>query len=98
MKPIATVNPSMFKSFEYRIQKNTGSADFWEVTPSVANGIKVVKATGTGQIDLTEFSTPRLSEAGVTYRVACRTLDINGAYSSTSLLGNIVLKTIQTPD
>ena len=42
MKPIATVNPSMFKSFEYRIQKNTGSADFWEVTPSVANGIKVV--------------------------------------------------------
>jgi hypothetical protein len=102
MKPIATVNPSMFKSFEYRIYRNTGSADFWEITPNATNEIKVVKATGTGQLDLTEFSTsdikPRLSDAGVTYRVACRTLDINGAYSSTSLLGNIVLKTIQTPD
>lgn len=102
MKPTAAVNPSMFKSYEYRIYRNSGSADFWEIVPNSNNEIKVVKATGTGQLDLTEFSTsdinPRLSEAGVTYRVACRTLDINGQYSSTSLLGSVQLKTIQTAE
>jgi len=102
MKPTAAVNPSMFKSYEYRIYRNSGSADFWEIVPDSNNEIKVVKATGTGQLDLTEFSTsdikPRLSEAGVTYRVACRTLDINGQYSSTSLLGSVQLKTIQTAE
>jgi hypothetical protein len=96
MKPTANINQDLFSKYEYRIIKDdTGTEDFWHLVPNDANKIKVVKATGIGQIDLTEFATPRISDAGVTYRVACRTIDVNGNYSSQSALSTIVIKTIQ---
>jgi hypothetical protein len=97
MKPTATLNPDLFNKYEYRIRKDdTGTEDFWDLDTTLAsNKIKVVQAAGVGRIDLTEFTTPRISESGVTYRVACRTIDISNKYSLQSALGTIVIKTIQ---
>ena len=88
------VNPALFKHYEYRIYRDTGTGDFWDLTPDTTNNIKVVKSTGATRQNLLEFTSPRLSEAGIKYRVACRTVDIHDSYGDTSALASILIKTI----
>jgi sulfur carrier protein ThiS len=93
-KPNTTLQTPDFLTYEYRLYKDTGTEDFWELTPNTTNNIKVIKSTGDARFDLREQPRPRLSADGVTYRVACRALDKQGNYSTTSTLGTIVIKTI----
>ena len=88
------INPALFKHYEYRIYRDAGTGDFWTTTPDNTNQIKVVKSTGATRLSLLEFSTPRLSSAGINYRVACRTVDIHDNYSTTSALASLIIKTI----
>jgi hypothetical protein len=96
MKAISTteINPALFKYYEYRIYRDSGTTDFWNLVPDNTNQIKVVKSTGATRQSLLDFTTPRLSEAGITYRVACRTVDIHDNYSDTSALASLKIKTI----
>jgi hypothetical protein len=88
------INPSLFKHYEYRIYRDSGTTDFWNLVPDSTNEIKVVKSTGATRQSLLDFTAPRLSEAGITYRVACRTVDIHDNYSDTSVLASLKIKTI----
>jgi hypothetical protein len=93
VKPNVTLQTPDFLTYEYRLYKDTGSEDFWEL-PLTANNIKVIKSTGDARFDLRDQPIPRISFAGVTYRIACRALDKQGNYSTESTLGTIVVKTI----
>jgi hypothetical protein len=93
VKPNAALQTSDFDTYEYRLFKDTGVEDFWELDLTT-NNIKVKKEKGDARFDLREQPRPRLSAAGVTYRVACRALDKQGNYSTESTLGTIVVKTI----
>ena len=88
------INPALFKHYEYRIYRDSGTTDFWNIVPDSTNEIKVVKSTGATRQSLLDFTAPRLSEAGITYRVACRTVDIHDNYSDTSALASLKIKTI----
>jgi sulfur carrier protein ThiS len=92
-KPAVVTQSSDFLTYEYRLYKNTGSADFWELD-TATNNIKIIRSTGDARFDLRDQPAPRISEAGVTYRVACRTVDRTNNYSDASTLGTIVVKTI----
>jgi len=93
--PTVTSNkPANFKTYEYRLYKDTGTEDFWELDPAT-NNILVVQSIGMGRLSLLDMPHPRLSTEGITYRVACRALDNTNNYSAESALGTIVLKTIQ---
>ena len=96
MKAVSTtpVNPALFKHYEYRVYRDTGTGDFWTTVPDSTNQIKVVKSTGTAQQSLLDFTGSRISEAGVKYRIACRTVDIHDSYGDTSALSSILIKTI----
>jgi sulfur carrier protein ThiS len=85
--------PSNFKTYEYRMFKDTGTEDFWELDV-VSNNIQVIQTTDTARFDLLKVAPPRISETGITYRVACRALDTNNNYSTESALGTIVVTTI----
>lgn len=89
------LKPSDFDSYEYRLYKDTGTEDFWELTPDNTNNIKVQTTTGDASFNLLDIPLPRISTQGITYRVACRTKNRTGNYSTTSALGTIVVKTIQ---
>lgn len=93
VKPDTALQTPDFDTYEYRLFKDTGSEDFWELD-LVENNITVIKNNGEARFDLREQPRPRLSTAGVTYRVACRALDKQGNYSTESTLGTIVVKTI----
>lgn len=86
--------PNNFKTYEYRLYKDTGTEDFWELD-TVANNILVVQSLDSGRFNLLDIDLPRMSTAGITYRVACRAVDNNNNYSAQSALGTIVVKTIQ---
>jgi hypothetical protein len=93
--PDTTLKTADFATYEYRLYKDTGVEDFWELVPNPAtNNITVIKSDGIARFDLRKQPRPRLSAAGVTYRVACRAQDRQGNYSTTSTLGTIVVKTI----
>lgn len=108
-KPANTVKPDDFKHYEYRIYKNTGSNDFWELpvvghttteaeaTAAAIYNIFSMTSTNEGRFNIADTLNPlpRISANGVTYRVACRAVDNTGNYSNTSTLGSIVVKTIQ---
>jgi hypothetical protein len=93
VKPDTALQTPDFDTYEYRLFKDTGSEDFWELD-LVENNITVIKNNGEARFDLRKQPRPRLSTAGVTYRVACRALDKQGNYSTISTLGTIVVKTI----
>jgi len=76
------------------LYKDTGNEDFWELD-TVANNILVVQTTDVARFNLLDVPQPRISDAGVTYRVACRALDNNNNYSAESALGTIVIATIK---
>ena len=86
--------PADFLTYEYRMYKDTGSEDFWELNPS-ENSILVVQSRGSGRFNLLDVAIPRISTEGITYRVACRSMDNNKNYSAASALGSITVKTIQ---
>jgi len=88
------INPALFKYYEYRVYKNEGTGDFWNITPDSSNQIKVIKSSGSTQISVLEFSGSRISGIGVKYRVACRTVDIHDNYSDTSALESLIITTI----
>lgn len=88
------VNPSLFKYYEYRVYKDEGTGDFWDTVPDSTNQIKVVKSEGSAQLSVLEFTGSRISQTGVKYRVACRTVDIHDNYSDTSALSSLIIKTI----
>jgi len=88
------VRQADFDVFEYRIYKDTGSEDFWELEPNSTNNIKIIRTTAEARFNLLDLPTPRISEAGITYRVACRAVNRNNEYSAQSALGTIVVKTI----
>ena len=91
--PYIEIVPNDFKSFEVRVWKDSGTGDFWDnVDPT--SGIKSYAGIGAVTVDLKDFESPRLSEAGTKYRVACRVLDNAGNYSNISTLSSITLKTI----
>jgi hypothetical protein len=93
--PTNTLNkPSNFKTYEYRLYKDTGTEDFWELD-TVSNNILVIQSLDVARFNLLDVSMPRISEAGITYRVACRSVDNTNNYSTESALGTIVIKTIQ---
>lgn len=86
--------PADFKTYEFRLYKDTGTEDFWELDTST-NNIIVTLSTTSGRFNLLDMPLPRISTEGITYRVACRPVDNNNNYSSESALGTIVVKTIQ---
>lgn len=92
-KPAIITQAADFLTYEYRLYKDTGSSDFWELD-TTANNIKIIRSTEEARFDLRDQPAPRISAAGVTYRVACRTVDRTNNYSETSTLGTIVVKTI----
>ena len=93
--PQDLTKPSDFDAYEYRIYKDTGTEDFWEIVPDTINNIKVQTTANEARFNLLDMPTPRISTAGITYRVACRAKDRSGNYSAESALGTIVVKTIQ---
>ena len=92
--PQTFVKSADFQIFEYRIYKDTGSEDFWEIEPNTTNNIKIIRTTAEARFNLLDLPTPRISETGITYRVACRAVNRNNEYSAQSALGTIVVKTI----
>ena len=87
-----------FGAFEYRVYKDTGTGDFWNSVAVTDSNLNFVQSRSAGRIDLLDFSSPRISETGIQYRIACRVLDKNNNYSSTSTLGYFTLKTIVEED
>jgi hypothetical protein len=87
-----TNNTPNFKTYEYRVYKNAGTGDFWDIVDPTL--IKSIQSRGVGRIDLLSFPTPRLSDLGIQYRIACRTIDNNSNISNTSILSSFILKTI----
>jgi hypothetical protein len=92
-KPAVVTQSSDFLTYEYRLYKDTGSEDFWELD-TTTNNIKIIRSTEEARFDLRDQPTPKISAAGITYRVACRTVDRTNNYSAESTLGTIVIKTI----
>lgn len=86
--------PADFLTYEYRLYKDTGSEDFWELD-TAENSILVVQSRASGRFNLLDVAIPRISTEGITYRVACRSMDNNKNYSPISALGSITVKTIQ---
>jgi len=92
---------SDFKAYEYRVYRNPGSGDFWELGSGLID-IKSVQSRGPGRINIIDYDlgtginpTPRLSFTGVQYRIACRTVDTNNNYSITSSLGVVIVTHIK---
>ena len=103
--PTNITKPSDFDHWEFKIYKDTGSADFWDIEPTVTtvingvtvqgNYIQTVTGYDSGRFDLRTQEKPIISTSGIEYRVACRAVDRNGNYSDTSTLNSILVKTIQ---
>lgn len=89
--PFVTLLPDDFKYFETRVFKDNGSGDFWTDTNTA---IKKYTSTGPVNVDLKDFSSPRLSASGIQYRIACRMVDATGNYSTVSALTSILLYNI----
>ena len=95
VKPTTDFNkPANFKTYEFRLYKNTGTGDFWNLDP-VTNNILVVQSLSEGRFNLLDVPLPRISTQGITYRIACRAVDNTNNYSTESALGTIVITTIQ---
>ena len=92
--PQTVVKNSDFRAYEYRLYKDTGIEDFWELVPDNINNIKVIESPSEARFNLLDMPAPRISSAGITYRVACRTISRTGEYSAESALGTIVVTTI----
>jgi hypothetical protein len=101
VKPILSTGnsePSDHKTYEFRLYRNTGTGDFWTATWDSTNMLKAQSRTQAvfNLLDLPSTNgNRRISQTGINYRVACRALSNTNSYSSTSVLGSILIKTIQ---
>ena len=93
--PQTIVKPNDFLAYEFRLYKATGTGDFWNIVPDTTNNIKVLQHQNEGRFNLLDMPLPRLSQAGINYRIACRMVTRTGRYSLQSAVGSIVVKTIQ---
>ena len=100
------IAPKSHTNYEFRLYRNTGTGDFWatDITPTdkTANYLEQ-RNTSVAVFDLLKLpstvTNPRITETapGIKYRVACRSIDKSGNYSTTSLLASINIRTIQPP-
>lgn len=88
--PTILDQPKDFKAYAYRLYKDTGTTDLWDTTPIIPE----VQSQGQGRLDLLSVTLPRMSEAGVNYRIACRVLDKTNNYSETSSYTSILIRNI----
>jgi sulfur carrier protein ThiS len=103
LTPVMTPMPNDFREFEIRVYKDSGYGDFWNTIPATtptgtdltSGVVKVIRTTGPTTVDLTTFDRPRISQAGVQYRIACRAIDRAGNYTDNSALGYILIQNIQ---
>lgn len=94
VKPAASQNiPDDFKHYEFRLIKdinNNITTDFWD-SPGTYSFTGITE----GSYDLRNVSLPRISSAGITYKVACRAVDNTNNYSTSSVISSIVVQTIK---
>lgn len=93
VNPTIVTQPADFKTYAYRLYRDSGTTDLWDTTPVIPE----VQTTGQGKLDLVKVENvvlPRISEAGVDYRVACRLVDKTNNYGTTSSYATIKIKTI----
>jgi hypothetical protein len=90
LDPTIVDQPSDFKAYAYRLYKDTGTTDLWDTTPVIPE----VQSQGQGRLDLLSVPLPRISEAGINYRIACRVLDKTNNYSETSSYATILVRNI----
>ena len=95
--PTIVSQPTDFKAYAYRLYRDTGTTDLWDTTPVIPE----MQSQGQGRLDLllvplitNSVSTPRISETGVNYRIACRVLDKTNNYSETSSYASILVRNI----
>lgn len=97
LDPVIVNQPSDFKAYAYRLYRDTGTTDLWDTEPVIPE----VQSQGQGRLNLLDVpltvsgtATPRITEAGVNYRIACRVLDKTNNYSQTSSYASILVKNI----
>ena len=90
LDPTIVDQPSDFKAYAYRLYKDSGTTDLWDTTPVIPE----MQSQGQGRLDLLSVPLPRISEAGINYRIACRVLDKTGNYSQTSSYASILVRNI----
>ena len=93
VNPTILAQPANFKAYTYRLYRDSGTTDLWDTTPVIPE----IQSTGQGKFNLTNVSNtplPRISEAGVDYRVACKILDNTNNYSKVTSYATIKIKTI----
>ena len=88
--PTIVSQPANFKAYAYRLYKDSSTTDLWDTDPIIPE----IQSTGQGKFNLTTVAQPRISEAGIDYRIACRILDNTNNYSKTSSYTTIKIKTI----
>jgi len=91
ISPAVTAWPKDFDHFEIRVYKDPGSGDFWNTADAT---IKTYTTSGSINVELKDFASPRISHAGTNYRIACRLVDTSGNYSPTSVLTSIAITTL----
>jgi hypothetical protein len=85
------INPqSDIQAYAYRLYKSNVTTDLWDTTPIIPE----VQSQGQGRLDLEKVPVPRISEAGIDYKVECRVLDKTNNYSAASSYALIKIKTI----
>jgi hypothetical protein len=83
--------PEDFKGYSIKVYKNTGTGDFWSVVDSA---IIETFTTGVASINLRDFTSPRMSQSGTKYRIACRVLSTSNKYISTTALADILITSL----
>lgn len=91
ISPMVTVWPKDFDHFEVRVYKDSGTGDFWD---TVDSAIKTYTTSGTINVSLKDFASPRISPGGTNYRIAARLVDTSGNYSPTSVTTSITISTL----
>jgi len=88
--PTIVATSKEIAGYAYRLYKDSGTTDLWDTTPIIPEVIN----NGQGRLNLLDvpvtLTEHRISDTGVTYRVACRVVDKLGNYSDTSSYGTTV--------
>lgn len=94
--------PKYIKNFVVKLWRTgegspgTSATDWWNQAWD-SNNMLSVTTLSTARFDLLNLPnspTKRISESGINYQIACRAIDTSDNFSSKSMLGSILLKTI----